>query len=380
MNHTIIEDWSHNYIGAYYLLEYILNNGPIVSTEVLEEKQKEWVNEANLLGMYNLNKTSFFKSISSIEIAGDALLNLGFINKNNSPFSISLSRSGGILSNFIFDNPPEPQNALLYILYATHKCAYFVERPGHWSLSLFAGIIGKDIYVTSRYFNTLLNMKTTDRAFPLGLQNKTWPAITEKGNVEISKFEHNNQLKSELTLKSESILGQKHPSILRLIKNFWVDPVLSKVIAAIIIAISGLCWAWFYNKPYKNHEAELQVPPIVVEIRNSGKNVIPVGIRGDFFVWLPGPGARYTFGKYEFYSSKDTLLESDVFNVKPAERIRLLAHISNQELYGKILRQADCDIAFLVRKANGGHKTTENLPFTKEAIGKYYTTLDLGAE
>ena len=52
----------------------------------------------------------------------------------------------------------------------------------------------------------------------------------------------------------------------------------------------------------------------------------------------------------------------------------------NQELYGRVLEQADCDIAFMIRKARGGHKTTDNVPFTKEAIDKYCTTVDIGIE
>lgn len=169
-------------------------------------------------------------------------------------------------------------------------------------------------------------------------------------------------------------------SKLTVLKKAWTDPVLSKVIATIIVTIAGLCWAWIYNKPNKNHEAALLVPPIVVEIRNSSKKAIAVATRGDFFFWLPGPGARHTFGKYEFHTMKDTPLESDVITVESTAQVKLLAHVLNQDFYGKMLKQADCDIALMVRKASGGHSTTENLPFTKEAINKYFTSVDIGAD
>ena len=126
--------------------------------------------------------------------------------------------------------------------------------------------------------------------------------------------------------------------------------------------------------------ASPSVPPIVVEITNSNKNTISVVKRGDFFLWLPGPGARHSFGKYEFRTLNNAPLESLVFTVKPTEKTRLLAHVIDQDLYGKMLKKADCDIAFMVRRANGSLKTTNNLPFTKEAIDKYFTAVDIGAD
>ena len=32
----------------------------------------------------------------------------------------------------------------------------------------------------------------------------------------------------------------------------------------------------------------------------------------------------------------------------------------------------------MVRKAKGGHKTTDNLPFTKDMIAKYCAIVDIG--
>lgn len=123
-----------------------------------------------------------------------------------------------------------------------------------------------------------------------------------------------------------------------------------------------------------------RVPPIVVEITNSSKNAISVVTRGDFFLWFPGLGAKHAIGKYEFHTMKDAPFESLVFTVAPAAKIRLLAHVLNQDVYGRVLKNVDCDIAFMVHKANGGHRTTDNLPFTKEAINKYCTTVDIGAD
>lgn len=122
------------------------------------------------------------------------------------------------------------------------------------------------------------------------------------------------------------------------------------------------------------------VAPIVVEISNSSETAIKFAGRGDFFLWLPRPGARHTIGKYEFRNTDGTTPDSGVFTVESRASIRILAHIMNQNLYGRVLEQADCDIAFMVRKAYGGLRTTNNLPFTKQAINKYCATVDIGAD
>lgn len=123
-----------------------------------------------------------------------------------------------------------------------------------------------------------------------------------------------------------------------------------------------------------------KVPPIVVEITNSGKNAISILNRGDFLLWLPGPNGHHTMGKYEFHTPGHAPIESGTFTVKSGAKIRLLAHVLNQDLFGRVLRQGDCDIAFMIRKANGGLRITNNLPFTKEAIDKYCTTVDIGTD
>ena len=187
-----------------------------------------------------------------------------------------------------------------------------------------------------------------------------------------------NQTKHESELIAETRNVTVRNTKLTVFKKIWADPVLSKVIAALILTIGGLCWAWIHN--IHNPESTRRVPPIVVEIRNSSKKAIAVAVRGDFLLWLPGPSAQHIFGKYEFRTLKDTPLESDIFTADSSARVKLLAHVMNEDLYVKMLKQADCDIALMVRKANGGHRTTDNLPFTREAINKYYASVDIGAE
>jgi len=122
------------------------------------------------------------------------------------------------------------------------------------------------------------------------------------------------------------------------------------------------------------------VPPITVEITNSGKELIDVATRGDFYLWLPGHDARHAFGKFELHSLDGSTPDSGTFIIAPSAKVRVLAHVMNEALYGRIIEQADCDIAFMIRKAKGGHRTTDDMPFTKDAIAKYFTTVDIGTE
>ncbi len=122
------------------------------------------------------------------------------------------------------------------------------------------------------------------------------------------------------------------------------------------------------------------VPPITIEITNSSEELIDVATRGDFYLWLPGRGDRHTFGKFELYSLDGSASDSGTIAIAPSVKVRVLAHVMNEALYARILEQADCDIAFMIRKAKGGHRTTDDMPFTKDAIAKYFTTVDIGAE
>jgi len=71
-----------------------------------------------------------------------------------------------------------------------------------------------------------------------------------------------NQSKSSSEIDSRSVQVTAQISKLTALRKIWTDPVLSKVIATIIIAIGGLCWAWLHNKSIKNNGATLRVPSL----------------------------------------------------------------------------------------------------------------------
>ena len=155
------------------------------------------------------------------------------------------------------------------------------------------------------------------------------------------------------------------------------------VIAAIIALIAGFAAILANLQTIKDYFRTIPsppiVPPIVVEISNSSEVPIDVVSRGDFFLWLPGPEAYHTIGKYELHSFDSNTPDSGIITVDPSSKIRVLAHVMNQDYYGRVLERADCDIGFMIRKVKGGLMTTDNMPFTKEAIDKYCTTVDIGS-
>lgn len=120
------------------------------------------------------------------------------------------------------------------------------------------------------------------------------------------------------------------------------------------------------------------VPNIVVKLTNSsGKDVI-VSARGDFILWLPGPDAYHTMGKYEFLPAENQSLTDGGIVVLPNKTVTVYAKIMNQKYYSKILSQSDCDLNLLVYRAGAGLTSTKQIPFTEEALRKYYIEVDVG--
>ena len=122
------------------------------------------------------------------------------------------------------------------------------------------------------------------------------------------------------------------------------------------------------------------VPPMIVEVENSSDQPVEIAGRGDFFLWLPGPGARHTVGKYEFKQANGSPFEAGTDTLSPNSKKRFFAQIMDQTTYGQVLERADCDITFMVRTVQGGLKTTTNLPFTKDTIKSYCAAVDVGTE
>jgi hypothetical protein len=120
------------------------------------------------------------------------------------------------------------------------------------------------------------------------------------------------------------------------------------------------------------------VPKIVVKLSNSSDESVIVSARGDFTLWLPGPEAYHTMGKYEFFTLDGESPTGAKLVIPPKDTVTVHAKIMNEKYYSAILSRSDCDLNLLVYRAGAGLTYTNQMPFTKEAIKKYYIEADVG--
>jgi hypothetical protein len=52
------------------------------------------------------------------------------------------------------------------------------------------------------------------------------------------------------------------------------------------------------------------------------------------------------------------------------------AEILNQDVYRTFLEQEEFDLSLTIRPVDGGMKFTQNMPFTRDDIEKYYLSVD----
>jgi hypothetical protein len=152
---------------------------------------------------------------------------------------------------------------------------------------------------------------------------------------------------------------------------------IAAIVAATATFLTNLEKIQFYFRP---EPAPPSVPLITVKLSNSSMEQIYVVARGDFFLWLPGSGARHAIGKYEFHTMGGDIPRNGQIILQPNQTVTVYAQVLNQQLYGRILEKADCDISLHIRRVTGGLKFSQSLPFTKEAIKKYYVTADVGSD
>jgi len=122
-----------------------------------------------------------------------------------------------------------------------------------------------------------------------------------------------------------------------------------------------------------------QIPAITVKLSNGDKKAIAVAGRGDFYIWLPGPGARQTIGKYRLLTAKGSSAETDIVRVESESTVTVYAQVVNAKSYVDIFKQEECDISIYIHREGGG-VFTETIPFTKAAIEKNFVKAEVGLE
>jgi hypothetical protein len=156
-----------------------------------------------------------------------------------------------------------------------------------------------------------------------------------------------------------------------------------KIILISITAVVALFATFLTNVEkildfFETNESTNTVPNITVKLMNSSDVGVIVFARGDFMLWLPGPGANHTIGKYEFLMTDGKSPEGGSFVVKPKETVPVYAKILNTTHFARILSQSDCDLSLILYRAGTGLIHTNQIPFTENAILKYYLEADVG--
>ena len=161
-------------------------------------------------------------------------------------------------------------------------------------------------------------------------------------------------------------------------------PKWAKIIAAIVAVVAAVSTilanlgdieGYFAGDP-----APIEIPLAQLLIRNSGDEAVTVVARGDFFLWLPGPGAEHVLGKYEIVAQDESQFSRGAFVIAPNDSLFVKARVLNQSGFGRLFAESECDIAFMVKRLSLGHKTTDNLPFSSDGLSRFYAGVDVGIE
>lgn len=159
------------------------------------------------------------------------------------------------------------------------------------------------------------------------------------------------------------------------IKKLGIQPKL------ILVGMLILIWVPRFNDMVQElakakNSAPIEIPFVAVKVSNHTRENLEISPRGDFYLWLPGSDPRHMTGKYELFSEKADLPESEKFSISTGSTKNFAAKILNPVLYGKLLEQEEYDLSLAIRPVGGGMKFTENIPFTKKAMDKYYLSVN----
>jgi hypothetical protein len=118
------------------------------------------------------------------------------------------------------------------------------------------------------------------------------------------------------------------------------------------------------------------VPNIQVRVKNPRKTGVAVSYRGDLVLWLPDAlydGAPRVGGRYEIIASDAGLVRPGLVSLPAGRETRLILHLMDQERLYQYLKRGDTDLNFIFRLQDGQSFSSDQLPFTEGAVGKYYT-------
>lgn len=223
------------------------------------------------------------------------------------------------------------------------------------------------LHYSDCHYYSLLDHRSKNNRFPFSTETTT----ERKELHSISQKPIPDSINKSFTHKGE--LKERWRKLSSKVKIFFITvTTFVALLAAFLTNIEKI--ADFF----KTKEPSATVSNIVVKLSNSSEEGVIVSARGDFMLWLPGPGARHKMGKYQFLTANGKSPEDGSLVVPPKETVTVYAKIMNETYFAKILFQSDCDLSLIVYRAGAGLTHTNQMPFTAEAIKKYYFEADVG--
>lgn len=88
-------------------------------------------------------------------------------------------------------------------------------------------------------------------------------------------------------------------------------------------------------------------------------------------------GAPRVGGAYEVVASDAGLVKDGVVPIRAAGQTRVAVQLMDQERLYRYLKRGDTSLTLIFRRPDGSIFFSEDLPFTEDAIRRFYTTADM---
>jgi hypothetical protein len=198
--------------------------------------------------------------------------------------------------------------------------------------------------------------------------------LTEEGLAQkhisvIADFESSNSMyRIKITKAGIDFLIDNESSEIGREGNKINRKILYATVASVLIAVLAIVVGLNFDMILP-HKIDL----INVKITNSTTESITIHSLNDFWLWFPATvGYSYIEGRYEFVAD-------GVIEIPSEESIFLEARVLNPDRFYTYYKNEDCDIQLWLR-VNGELFDSNDLQFSKNQLGKYYTEFVVSAD
>jgi hypothetical protein len=165
----------------------------------------------------------------------------------------------------------------------------------------------------------------------------------------------------------------------------WSLPTKIGIIVSLIGTMTGLLSVALYFwdlKPFL--ERWFSPPPavrnIAVRIDNPAKTDVSLSYRDELVLWLPtalSDSAPRIGGMYEVVASDAGLVKDGVVPIRAAGETRIVVKVMDQDRLYRFLRRCDTTLTLMFHRPDGSIFFSDNIPFTDEALRKFYARADM---